>query len=36
MCAQCQHEYYDPLNRRFYAQPNACPGCGPQDFLTIQ
>ena len=25
MCLQCQQEYDDPLNRRFHAQPNACP-----------
>lgn len=30
MCPQCQAEYDDPLNRRFHAQPNACPKCGPQ------
>jgi hydrogenase maturation protein HypF len=29
MCAQCQKEYDDPLDRRFHAQPNACPVCGP-------
>ena len=29
MCADCQAEYDDPLNRRFHAQPNACPACGP-------
>ncbi len=29
MCPQCQREYDDPLNRRFHAQPNACPDCGP-------
>jgi hydrogenase maturation protein HypF len=29
MCATCQAEYDDPLNRRFHAQPNACPSCGP-------
>ncbi|MDO8491055.1 MAG: carbamoyltransferase HypF, partial [Dehalococcoidia bacterium] len=29
MCPQCQHEYEDPLDRRFHAQPNACPRCGP-------
>ena len=34
MCAACQNEYDDPLNRRFHAQPNACPECGPQVFLT--
>jgi hydrogenase maturation protein HypF len=23
----CSHEYYDPANRRFHAQPVACPAC---------
>lgn len=30
MCAACQAEYDDPDDRRFHAQPNACPVCGPQ------
>jgi len=30
MCTQCQAEYDNPLDRRFHAQPNACPTCGPQ------
>ena len=30
MCPACQAEYDNPLNRRFHAQPNACPLCGPQ------
>ncbi|HEX6554723.1 MAG TPA: carbamoyltransferase HypF, partial [Ktedonobacteraceae bacterium] len=30
MCPACQAEYEDPLNRRFHAQPNACPTCGPR------
>jgi len=30
MCSKCQKEYNDPLNRRFHAEPNACPVCGPQ------
>ena len=30
MCPDCQREYDDPNNRRFHAQPNACPQCGPQ------
>jgi hydrogenase maturation protein HypF len=30
MCPQCQTEYDDPRDRRFHAQPNACPVCGPQ------
>lgn len=30
MCPDCQAEYTDPRDRRFHAQPNACPNCGPQ------
>jgi Hydrogenase maturation factor len=30
MCPDCEREYHDPLDRRFHAQPNACPRCGPQ------
>ncbi|MFZ4813331.1 MAG: carbamoyltransferase HypF [Phototrophicaceae bacterium] len=30
MCAQCRAEYDNPHDRRFHAQPNACPVCGPQ------
>jgi hydrogenase maturation protein HypF len=30
MCPECQSEYDDPSNRRFHAQPNACPVCGPR------
>ena len=29
MCAACRAEYDDPRDRRFHAQPNACPACGP-------
>jgi hydrogenase maturation protein HypF len=29
MCPVCQKEYEEPLDRRFHAQPNACPACGP-------
>ncbi len=25
----CDREYHDPVSRRFHAQPNACPACGP-------
>lgn len=28
-CPACQGEYEDPQHRRFHAQPNACPQCGP-------
>ena len=34
MCPACQAEYDDPANRRFHAQPNACPVCGPQVWLV--
>jgi len=30
MCPDCQHEYENPLDRRYHAQPIACPACGPQ------
>ncbi len=29
MCPDCEREYADPADRRFHAQPNACPKCGP-------
>ena len=34
MCPDCQREYDNPLDRRFHAQPNACPVCGPHLELT--
>jgi len=34
MCNACKYEYEDPLDRRFHAQPDACPACGPKLFLT--
>jgi hydrogenase maturation protein HypF len=34
MCPSCQAEYDDPTNRRFHAQPNACPVCGPRVWLV--
>jgi len=30
MCAACRAEYKNPRDRRFHAQPIACPACGPQ------
>ncbi len=29
LCPECRTEYEDPLDRRFHAQPTACPACGP-------
>lgn len=31
MCRVCTREYEDPANRRYHAQPNACPVCGPSN-----
>ena len=36
MCEQCLREYEDPSNRRFHAQPNACPDCGPSLTLSME
>ncbi|WP_339113318.1 carbamoyltransferase HypF [Thioclava sp. GXIMD2076] len=30
LCADCRGEYLDPSDRRFHAQPVACPICGPR------
>ena len=35
MCDACRTEYEDPEDRRFHAQPNACPVCGPQVSLQF-
>ena len=34
MCDKCKEEYMNPSNRRFHAQPNACPECGPRVYIT--
>jgi hydrogenase maturation protein HypF len=33
MCEDCKSEYEDPADRRFHAQPIACPVCGPRLWL---
>ena len=33
MCPACAREYGDPADRRFHAQPDACPVCGPRAAL---
>ena len=33
MCPECDAEYHDIENRRYHAQPNACPACGPVAFF---
>jgi hydrogenase maturation protein HypF len=30
LCAACRAEYESPMDRRFHAQPTACPACGPR------
>ena len=30
LCSACREEYENPADRRFHAQPNACPVCGPR------
>ena len=30
LCERCGAEYRAPVTRRFHAQPNACPACGPR------
>ena len=30
LCPACRAEYQDPADRRFHAQPVACPDCGPR------
>ena len=35
MCPECEAEYNNPGNRRFHAQPNACPICGPRVGIVI-
>ncbi len=36
MCPECQSEYENPFDRRFHAQPNCCPWCGPHLELVDQ
>jgi len=35
LCPQCIAEYEDPSDRRFHAEPVACPACGPQLNLAL-
>ena len=32
-CAACRAEYENPEDRRFHAEPTACPVCGPRVWL---
>ncbi len=34
MCEKCAEQYKDVADRRFHAQPVACPACGPKIQLT--
>ena len=33
LCSHCRAEYQNPADRRFHAQPTACPTCGPTLWL---
>ncbi|GAA0309879.1 carbamoyltransferase HypF [Rhodovulum strictum] len=35
LCPACRADYDDPADRRFHAQPIACPECGPRLWLEI-
>ncbi len=35
LCEDCQKEYDSPTDRRFHAQPNACPVCGPKLWFEL-
>ncbi len=35
LCRECEEEYNNPTDRRFHAQPNACPRCGPEVWVEI-
>jgi len=34
LCAECYREYTNPKDRRYHAQPVACPDCGPQTYIV--
>ena len=34
MCGKCASQYHNVANRRFHAQPVACPQCGPKIWLA--
>jgi hydrogenase maturation protein HypF len=36
MCDACKREYDDPNDRRFHAQPVACPACGPTLSASVE
>jgi hydrogenase maturation protein HypF len=36
LCPQCKTEYGDPGDRRFHAEPLACPDCGPRLELSAE
>ena len=35
LCPACREEYDDPGDRRFHAQPVACPDCGPRRSVSF-
>ena len=36
LCPDCRREYEDPADRRFHAEPIACPVCGPRLSMPLE
>ncbi len=36
LCPDCRREYEDPGDRRFHAEPIACPACGPRLSVPLE
>ena len=36
LCEECRREYEDPSDRRFHAEPIACPACGPRLSMPLE
>jgi hydrogenase maturation protein HypF len=36
LCRDCRREYEDPGDRRFHAEPIACPACGPRLSIRLE
>ena len=36
LCPDCRREYEDPADRRFHAEPIACPGFGPTLSMPLE
>src|SRR5262249_33209371 len=36
LCDDCRREYENPADRRFHAEPIACPACGPRLSMPLE